>query len=241
MDRFIRRMQHYVEISESDLAPLVELRHHTETYKSGQTIVALSEPMEKLYIPLEGWSIRSRYLDDGRRQIINFQLPGDYFDLMSIVGARSDHTITAAMDTKLRVYDGDAFLRAIQRSPKLASAFWWVTVQEETILRQQIVRIGRMNARERIANFILELNRRQTIAEGKPSDFVPLPVPQALMADALGLSVVHISRSLTQMRMQRLLSTSRRGIEILDRDAMINLAEFDPSLMENSAIRLVAQ
>ncbi|WP_298915980.1 Crp/Fnr family transcriptional regulator [uncultured Algimonas sp.] len=241
MDRFVRRMKHYVDIGDADLAPLIALQHREQTFKSGQTIVALNEPMDKIHIVLDGWSLRARYLDNGRRQIINFQLPGDYFDLMSLVGARSDHTITAATDTVLRIYDGREFLDIIQNAHRLASAFWWVTVQEETILRQQIVRIGRMSARERIANFILELNRRQNIAQDSEGDFVPLPVPQAYLADALGLSVVHISRSLTSMKAQGLIRTSRRGIDIVDRNALMELAEYNPALMCPDPIVIAAQ
>ncbi|MEM7729281.1 MAG: Crp/Fnr family transcriptional regulator [Pseudomonadota bacterium] len=241
MDKFVRRMKHYVEIGEAELDTLLALEHRNQTFSPGQTIVALNEPMKDIYIVRSGWSLRTRYLDDGRRQIINFQLPGDYFDLMSLVGARADHTITAATETTLRLYDGGQFLQLIQETPRLASAFWWVTVQEETILRQQIVRIGRMSARERIADFILELNRRQTIAEGQRNDFVPLPVPQAYLADALGLSVVHISRSLTAMKSKDMLHTSRRGIQIVDRAAMMELAEYNPALLEPHRVSIAAQ
>jgi len=238
LDKFVRRMQHYVNVSDDDLNVLCSLKHSVQTFSSGQTIVSLNEPVEKLYVMEAGWSLRARYLEDGRRQIINFQLPGDYFDLMSLVGARSDHTVSAATDVRMRVFQGRDFLNAIQQSPRLAAAFWWVTVQEETILRQQIVRIGRMSARERIANFILELNRRQNIADGDRDDFVPLPVPQAFLADALGLSVVHISRSLTTLKAKNLLRTSRRGIEIIDREGLMELAEYSPDLLEATPVTL---
>ncbi|MGB3456847.1 MAG: Crp/Fnr family transcriptional regulator [Litorimonas sp.] len=241
MDRFVRRMRHYVDIGEAELDALIGLDHRTKTYKAGQTIVALNEPMSDVHIVTDGWSLRARYLDDGRRQIINFQLPGDYFDLMSLVGARADHTITAATDTTLRLYDGQKFLEVIQRTPRLAAAFWWVTVQEETILRQQIVRVGRLSARERIANFLLELNRRQIIAHGAFDDFVPLPVPQAYLADTLGLSVVHISRSLGTMKRQGLIRTSRQGIELLDREQLMELSEYNPALLQPNPVRLAAE
>lgn len=241
MDHFIRRIQHYADIKSHELDPLLGLRHSRQSYTSGQTIIALNEPVTTLYILESGWLMRSCHLDDGRRQIINFQLPGDYFDLMSIVGARSDHSLVAATDITLRAFDGRTFLKAIQESPKLASAFWWVTVQEETILRQQIVRIGRMSAKERVANFILELKRRQTIADGERTRFVPLPVPQAFLADALGLSIVHISRTLTTLKGEGLLKTSRQGIEILSFDKLVELAEYDNTLFEAQPVALAAQ
>ena len=241
MDTFIRRIRHYVDVDHDLLRVFDRISFRDRTYAAGQNIVTLNEPMDTLYIPISGWSIRAQYLDDGRRQIINFLLPGDYFDLMSLVGSRSDHTITAATDTTIREFRGRDFIDLIQASPKLASAFWWVTVQEETILRQQIVRIGRMSARERIANFVLELNRRQSIAEGVLSDFVPLPVPQAFLADALGLSIVHISRSLTTLKGNDLLQTTRQGIQITDRAGLMKMAEYNPALFEPNPVKLAAQ
>lgn len=234
-------MKHYVGIDDQDTEIFNQLPFSLETYSAGQTIVALNEPVEKLYILLKGWCLRERYLDDGRRQIINFQLPGDYFDLMSLTGARSDHSFVAATDVTLRVFDGRKFLKVVQTNSRLASAFWWVTVQEETILRQQIVRVGRLTARERIANFILELNRRQTIATGQRDDFVPLPVPQAYLADALGLSVVHVSRSLTTLKSDDLLKTDRKGIEISNRERLMELAEYNADLYESSPVALAAE
>lgn len=241
LDTFIRRIRHYVDIDQETLSAFDRISYQDRTYPSGKIIVSLNEPMDTVYIPVSGWCLRAKYLDDGRRQIINFLLPGDYFDLMSLVGTRSDHTISAATDCVIRQFKGSDFLGLIQSSPKLASAFWWVTVQEETILRQQIVRVGRMSAQERIANFILELNRRQSISDGRLSGFVPLPVPQAFLADALGLSVVHISRSLTTLKSKKLLDTSRRGIEILNRDGLMKIAEYNSALFEPNPVRLAAQ
>lgn len=241
MDTFIRRIRHYVDVDQDLLRVFDGITYTDRTYRAGQNIVSLNEPMDTLYIPITGWSLRAKFLDDGRRQIINFLLPGDYFDLMSLVGTRSDHTIIAATDTTIRHFRGRDFLDLIQASTKLASAFWWVTVQEETILRQQIVRIGRMSAQERIANFVLELNRRQSISDGRLSSTVPLPVPQAYLADALGLSVVHISRSLTNLKARNLLKTSRQGIEIVDRKGLIEMAEYNSGLFEPHPVKLAAQ
>lgn len=238
MDHFIRRIDHYVDVSSDEINALLRLHHTRRRFSTDDKVVNLHEKVDKLFIVEKGWLLRERHLENGRRQIINFLLPGDYFDLMSLVGAQSDHSIIAATDAIIRIYDGQGFLNAIQASSKLASAFWWVTVQEESILRQQIVRIGRLSAQERIANFILELNRRQTISEGATTDFVPLPVPQAMLADALGLSIVHISRSLTSLRAKGLIKSSRKGITILDRERMMELADFDPIHLKSKRVEL---
>ena len=241
MDAFIRRMKHYVELSDDDFAPLRELRSDVREIEPGRTLVHYSDVVEQLFVIEAGWALRARHLPDGRRQVINLMMAGDYFDLMSLVGARSDHTVQAATPATIRIYDGDAFLRAVQGSHRLATAFWWLTVREESVLRQQVVRIGRMNARERIANFVLELSRRQDISTGSRDDFVTLPLPQAVLADALGLSIVHVSRSLTAMRDSGLVKTSRRGVTILDRPALTDLAGFEPDQPSPARLPMAAQ
>ena len=241
MENFIKRMRHYVELDDDDFAPLRALASTEHHYAAGQLLVAFEEKVEDLFIIDSGWALRTRYLEDGRRQVINVMLAGDYFDLMTLVGAKSDHSVTAATDVTLHVIRGEDFIRTIHNSPRLASAFWWVTVREEAALRQQIVRIGRMNAQERIANFILELGQRQDISRDTRDDFVTLPLPQSILADALGLSIVHVSRSLSAMKSRGLIRTSRRGVEILEREKLIELAAFEPTHPHPTRLAMAAQ
>ena len=241
MDAFQRRMKHYVELADDDFRLLDTLDSTQRTVDAGQLLVSFDQVVEDIFIIESGWALRSRFLDDGRRQVINLMMAGDYFDLMALIGAKSDHSVVAATDVRMRVFKGQDFLKATQSSNRLASAFWWVTVREEAVLRQQIVRIGRMSAQERIANFVLELSRRQDISTGTREDFVTLPVPQAVLADALGLSIVHVSRSLTAMKARDLIRTNRRGVTIVDRSGLKQLAGFEPTHPSPGRLPLAAQ
>jgi len=80
----------------------------------------------------------------------------------------------------LRRVKSDDFLRIIAKSPQLATSFWWAAIQEEAILREQIIRVGRRSARERVGHLILELNRRISAVTGELENYLYLPVPQAL-------------------------------------------------------------
>ena len=241
MDSFTRRMKHFVELDDADFGLLQQLGSAVRDVAAGEVLVSFAEVVDELFIIEEGWALRTRYLEDGRRQVINLMMAGDYFDLMALIGAKSDHSVVAATDVRMRVFRGQDFLKATQSSNRLASAFWWVTVREEAVLRQQIVRIGRMSAQERIANFVLELSRRQDISTGTREDFVTLPVPQAVLADALGLSIVHVSRSLTAMKARDLIRTNRRGVTIVDRSGLKQLAGFEPTHPSPGRLPLAAQ
>ena len=241
MENFIRRMKHYVELGDADFDFMRDLPSTVRTFGAGSRMVAFDEVVDTLFIIESGWALRTRFLEDGRRQVINVMIAGDYFDLMALVGAKSDHSVHAATDVTVRTFRGEDFLNMVYRSNRLASAFWWVTVREESVLRQQIVRIGRMSAQERIANFILELNRRQDISMDTREDFVTLPIPQAVLADALGLSIVHVSRSLTAMKSRGLIRANRQGVTIDDRSGLTELAGFEPSHPKPTRLPMAAQ
>ena len=177
-------------------------------------------------------------LDDGRRQILNFMLPGDCFDLMSLNKARSDHSVSAASNVTLRRIRADDFLQMISHKPQLATSFWWTAIQEEAILREQIIRVGRRSARERVGHLILELNRRISAITGEIDNHLNLPVPQAYMADALGLSVVHISRTLSRLKSDGLIKTGNEGIQILDREKLAEICDFNSRYLRLEKLRI---
>jgi len=227
MDMIINRIAHYADIAIPQFQELLSVPHRVEIREPGQEIVNSGEVVDYVFIVEEGWAIRYQLLDDGRRQIVNFMLPGDCFDLMSLTKAKSDHNVSAATQVKLRRIKSDDFLSVIKTNPELATAFWWVAIQEESILREQIVRNGRMSAKERIASLILELNRRLSISTGLQDNSLHLPVPRTHLADALGLSVVHVSRTLAWLKREGYIATEPGMIHILKRDAMAEMAEFE--------------
>ncbi|CAM3743067.1 Crp/Fnr family transcriptional regulator [Litorimonas haliclonae] len=227
MNPLIKRVAHYADVGPKHFEGLINLPHKIEVRKAGQEIVSEGDVVDFVFIIQSGWAIRFDLLDDGRRQILNFMLPGDCFDMMSLTNAKSDHNVSAATDLTLRRLKASDFLTAIKQEPALATAFWWVAVQEESILREQIIRVGRRSAKERVGHLILELNRRMAATTGKLENFLYLPVPQSLLADALGLSVVHISRTLTKLKADQLISTDHNGIQILDRPRLEKISNFD--------------
>lgn len=239
MKPLINRVGHYVDLEQESFESLSALPHRIETRRPGEEIVAIGETVDFVFVIETGWAIRYRILDDGRRQIVNFMLPGACFDMMSMAYAKSDHAISAVTELRLRRLKSADFLKAISTRPNLATAFWWVAIQEEAILREQIVRIGRRSAKERVAHLLLELNRRIAAIEGRLTDFINLPFPQALFADALGLSVVHVSRTLTKLKAEGMISTSSEGIEILDRDRMAEMCDFNSRYLHLERLNLM--
>lgn len=238
MDSLIRRIGHYVESDAHSFDDIVRLPSRIENYPAGKEIVVEGEIVDSVFVIETGWAIRFRILEDGRRQILNFMLPGDCFDLMAVNHARSDHNVSSASEVTLRRIKADVFLKTVASNPRLASSFWWAAIQEEAVLREQIVRVGRRSARERTAHLILELNRRVSTITGRLEDYLSFPVAQALLADALGLSIVHVSRTLTRLKSEGYIRVDNKGIEILRREAMAEMCDFDSRYLHLKKLKL---
>ncbi|WP_409432255.1 Crp/Fnr family transcriptional regulator [Litorimonas sp. RW-G-Af-16] len=238
MDTLIKRLGHYVDVASEAFQDIERLPHRTETRQAGQEIIVEGETVDDVFVVEVGWAIRFRMLDDGRRQILNFMLPGDCFDLMSVSGAKSDHNVSAATDVVMRRVNAKVFLKAMGQKPELATSFWWAAIQEEAILREQIIRNGRRTAIERVAHMILELNRRVAAVTGELDDHLDFPIPQSMLADALGISNVHVSRTITRLREENYIRATNRGFEIVNREAMAEMCDFDSRYLHLDKLRL---
>jgi CRP-like cAMP-binding protein len=197
----------------------------------GAPIITAGEDATYVFVVSKGWALRHRTLKDGRRQIVNVMLPGDCFDLQALISTKADHSVEALTAVELLRLSSEDFLNAMQANAKLATAFWWAAVQEESILREQIVRLGRRSGRERLAHILLELRRRLMHAGQDVGDTLILPMSREVLADLLGLSSVHVSRSVTALRDNGLIRTSNGSVQLLDIDGLAEVAQFDPSYL----------
>jgi CRP-like cAMP-binding protein len=227
MDVFRNRLSQYATLNDDAWTKFDQIDFQTRAFQSGDDIIRVGETPAKIFIVKDGWAIRHRSLDDGRRQIVNFMLPGDVFDMQVIAGVKADHSITAVTRTVVATVIADQFISVLRSDADVAAAFWWAAVQEESILREQIVRVGRRSAKERIAHLLLELQRRLRAATGGAEDHLPMPLTRTDLADALGLTPVHVSRTMSALRRSGLIDESRGQVTILDRKRMESLSQFD--------------
>jgi CRP-like cAMP-binding protein len=137
-------------------------------------------------------------LPDGQRQIVDFQIPGDFLGLRSVLLKFSDHSIEPVTDievTEILLHD---LLDAFARTPRLAAAILWAASRDEAMVVEHLVDLGRRDAAERMAHFLLELGARLALVGlGSKTGFA-CPLTQYHLADALGLSAVHVNRVLRQ-------------------------------------------
>ncbi|MEQ8405856.1 MAG: Crp/Fnr family transcriptional regulator [Oceanicaulis sp.] len=224
---FLRRLDAYVRLSDDDRQALSDLPTRQRVYEPAMVIAREDERLEKVFWIEEGWACRYRRLRNGERQIVNFILPGEFFDLQGLVSTRSDHTVSALSQVKLFEARAEDFTEAAGERPAIFNALLWASVVEEAILREHIVQLGRQPAVTRIAFLILELYRRQLLTTGTHDHELDFPVSHAVIADALGLSRVHVSRSLKTLRDKGCIALAERHIKILHLEELETIAEYE--------------
>ena len=204
-----------------------KLPHRSTTVERGVTLLRASDRQDEFLLVDAGWLARCRETAAGRRQIVHFLLPGDLITPDMLVISRLDHSIEALTTATVRRMAPGDVLQAINKSTWLATALWWAAELEDAVLREQIVRLGRRAAAERIPHLLLELHRRLVnVRQASPDSFIS-PLTQEDIGDALGLTNVTVSRILSQLRAQGLITGGRGLIHIPDVRRLAQQCDFD--------------
>jgi CRP-like cAMP-binding protein len=229
-----RKLGAFVTLSTAELDVLERLYKRKRTFWAGHDLVHQGQEDQACYILLSGWACSYKLLRDGQRQIVDFQIPGDFLGLRSVVLHVSDHSIEPVTDIEVtEVYAFD-LLDVFAKTPRLATAVLWTASRDEAMVVEHLVGIGRRGAAERIAHFLLELCARLTLVGMGSKAGYACPLNQYLIADAIGLSAVHVNRVLRQLREQGMV-TFRNGYVTFDNyDRTVAFADFEVSYLDQS-------
>lgn len=216
-------------LSEDERALIRRLSLFRESIQSGRPFWRAGQSVGAKLV-LSGWAARQRTLPDGRRQIFGFLIPGDVIGI-GVAPSPLEEVSTVAL-TRVEAVDA-LMLREIlalrdERHCRLLAALSQLRRQEEACLLDHIMRLGRQSALERTAHFLLEMHCRTRAAGLAQGDCFPLPLTQEVLADALGLSIVHLNRTLQQMKRDGLIELRSGWATICDRSHLEHLADYGP-------------
>ena len=184
-----------------------------------------------IFIMLRGWACRYKFLDDGRRQILAFFLPGDLCDLNIFILRRRDHSIGALTDVTAAEVSRAQFDELMVAHPRVTQALLWDSLVTMSIQREWTMNLGQRDALERIAHLLCELYLRLRGAGVADDGRCAFPVTQADLADATGLSKVHVNRTLQELRQEGLIRLVNRQLTILDLEGLKRIALFDANYL----------
>jgi CRP-like cAMP-binding protein len=170
----------------------------------------------QLFTVLSGMGIRTKLLEDGSRQVVNFVFPGDFLGLQSAVMGESKHSVIASTPMRLCVFNRSDLWGMFSNHPARAYDLTWISAVEEHFLGETIATIGQRSATQRIAWAFLRIFERLR-AVGMGDDIsVPLPFRQQDLADALGLSIVHTNKTVGRLRKSQVANWTGRRLTVPD-------------------------
>ena len=217
---------------EADFLDTLPVQHLS--VRPGGEILAAGERCRWLYLMLDGWSCRQKLLEDGRRQIVHFFLAGDMIGAHDLFRRRTAGAVTALSAASLARIEERSVKEMRQRFPRLAGLLFRAAAREHAILLEHAVRLGRHSAYERVVHLLLEFSDRLRAA-GLPGDDYRLPLTQEELADSLGLSLVHINRTLQRLRREELIRLASQRVTLLDRARLADIAGYDPAYLDEAA------
>ncbi len=195
------------------------------------------ERPEEFFVVVTGWAHRYKLLFDGTRQILDFVLPGDMVGLPVDASARHiDHSVATITGVTLCAFPAQAVLRRLHSEAGFASRMLWIKASAEARAFERMTTLGRYNSRQRMAHLLLESFYRLRLCGAVSGLTCEFPLTQNILADALGLSTVHVNRILRQFREEGLATVADHTLTINDLAALEKLCDFDRSYLCETAL-----
>jgi CRP-like cAMP-binding protein len=231
LDAMFRRLRDVSDLTSDERSLLVEAIGPVEVFAAGRDLISEAPGAGRAGVVVSGWACRQRLLPDGRRQIFDFLLPGDVIGIARTAGPLSA-TWTVCV-TKVGFADGEPFRRLLLEQPDrcegIDRALRGLVAREEKRLLDQVMRLGRYSAYERVGHFLLELADRLGRVSMLDGASFPMPLTQETLADALGLSVVHVNRVIQQLKRDQMIELRAGRCTLLDPALLTRVCDFSPA------------
>jgi len=227
-DPFVTRLRNFVDLTLPDLQSLRSVIETEQTVKKRRDLVHDGYEFRKLCFVKSGFGARYKLLRNGKRQIVDFVLPGD---VVGMPGSFLDHaanSVIAVSDVRLQICSLEAFAALCYRRPKFGLVLSWLATQDTANYAEHVVNVGRRTPLERLAHLLLELHSRLNLVGAADEFAFNLPFTQEMMSDALGLSVPHLNRMLTKLRAEGMIAVNERRVEFIALKEIQLLAQFQP-------------
>jgi CRP-like cAMP-binding protein len=215
----------FVPHAGGELALIESVRHEQVAVAADRSIILEGQGNAPLYTLFSGWAFRFKTLSDGRRQILNFLLPGDFIGVQQKMGDASAHGVQALTDVVLCAFRRDMLWQLHREAPTLGFAVTWLTAHEESVVDDTLLSVGRRNAEERIATLLVVLYKRVAALLPDATAGVPFPLTQQHIADGLGLSLVHTNKTLRKLERRGLHRIEDGRLHLLDVNALTRIAD----------------
>ena len=230
-NRFVQKLQGFAQLADDDIRALEQATAGASDFHARKHLIREGDRPGPVFVMLEGWAVRYKVLPAGTRQIMAFLMPGDACDLHSAMLAEMDHSIETVTKASVAMISRQTIDTVMIDHPAVARAMYIAQLVDEGTLRAWIVSLGRRSSIERAAHLLLELYVRAVKVGLIVGGDMELPLTQAVIADALGMTPVHINRVLQALRKSGAVELRRGHLRIPDPAGLTRLSGFDDNYL----------
>ncbi|SES05733.1 cAMP-binding domain of CRP or a regulatory subunit of cAMP-dependent protein kinases [Tranquillimonas rosea] len=228
----LHKLDQFESCTDDEIRVMERFKSGELTVEPGATLLLEGSNSPQLFTVLRGQGLRYKTLQNGRRQIINFVLPGDFLGLQAGIMREMQHSVEATTRMTLCVFNRADVFNLFKNHPRRAFDLTWIAATEEHFLGDALATVGQRTALERLCWAVVRLfMRAKALGMVEKSSF-PFPYRQQDLADALGLSLVHTNKTLAKLRDRQLASWRDGRIHVMELETLAEIAETDPELPE---------
>jgi len=227
----IRKHERGLRLIDGERAALESLPVRVEQIRTDQDIVREGDRRDSCFVLLEGVAAALKRTGTGKRQIMTFHIAGDIPDLQSLHISRLDNTVSTLTPCKVGFVEHDALVNLCARFPRITNALWRETLTDAAIFKEWVLNVGRRDAYAGVAHLICEVVTRMRAVGLVHDDRCAFPMTQNELADAVGISAVHVNRTLQELRAAGLITLGRGKLHILDWEGLKQAGDFAPDYL----------
>jgi CRP-like cAMP-binding protein len=227
LDGVVRKLTSHSPLDEIDRDLVLALPYNVRTLEPGAYLIREADLPKYCCVLVSGFAYRHKVTGEGQRQILAIHMPGDFVDLHNIFLEVADHNVQALTRSEVAFVPRQAVIDLVEMRHQLARAMWADTLIDASIFREWVVNVGRRTSIARIAHLLCEFALRMKQAGLSPDGAYELPMTQEQLADAVGLTAVHVNRVLKELGRLGLIVRERRSITIPDWEKLRNIGDFN--------------
>jgi len=225
------KLEAFARLSPDDRSALSHASRYFRYVDARRDVISEGDEPRHVHLVLEGWASRYKQLPDGRREIVAIIVPGDFCDLNIYILKHMDHSIGAITRLKVAMISPDEMVALTAQRPRIQQALRWHELVTAAIQREWTLNLGQRKAYERLTHLLIELYLRLNAVGRAQDGRCDFPLTQNDLAEATGLTSVHVNRTLRELRGDRLLELERKQLQILDMPRMMALSMFNTNYL----------
>ena len=224
----VRKLSQWRPLDQADSEAILALPHRILNFRAQEYIVREGDEPKHSCLILSGFAFRQKVAGNGGRQIVSIHMKGDLADLQNSLLGVADHSLQALTHVEAAMISVDAIQNLAFDRPAIGRALWYETLVDASIFREWVLNVGRRDARTRLAHLLCEFALRMEAQGLIDGGGFELPITQEQLADAVGLTPVHVNRTLKSLEADGLITRNKRNIVFPSWERMRDVGDFNP-------------